>query len=286
MNNRITIRKASLNDEEGVVNLLENFYPGVPNHWRKIFTPRNWVVEDDFPGFVIVDQQKIVGFLGTLFSEHETPKGKVKICNLTTWYVEPEYRQHGLTLFLKVMKTPNVSWTNLTAAPHTYEWLSRSGFKTLNDRQVLILPLPKLFGRNRQKQITITDKFSKTDLQPNLHNIFHMHQNLHCKPILITHGNQQCLCLLVVTRYKKIPLAKIYYVSDTDLFNAVIDRIRFELCYKLRVCYLQVEGNIMHKTNMHGVFVKAMHPPRLYKSNILTKDEVTLLGSELFVLGI
>lgn len=281
----IAVRKALWEDQEGVVSLLENFYAGVPDHWRKLFAPRAWMIEDDFPGFVITDEKKIVGFLGAIFSEHENIKGKFKICNITTWYVNPDYRQYGLMLFSKIMKIPHVSWTNLTAAPHIYELFNRAGFQILEDKKVLLLPLPKLLKLNN-KRIFITTEIIATDLPQPLKSIHQMHDSLCCKSILITRDHLQCYCLVVLTRFKKIPVAKIYYVSNPPFFADCIDDIRLALCRKLHVCYLELEGSMLNNKKMRGAFVKTLHPARLYKSTVLSKEEITVLGSELFVLGI
>lgn len=280
---QVEIRKANANDQEAIVALLEKFYPGVPNHWRKLFAPRAWQVEDDFPGFIIVDNNKVVGFLGTIFSEHNAAQGKERICNLTTWYVEPAYRQHGMALFLKVMKLPNVSWSNLTAAPHTHEWLIRSGFKMLQDTQTTVLPLPKLFHK---KNATVTLNFSEKDLNIQNQAIYRAHQNLHCRHVLIKKNNAECYCLLVITKYKKVPLAKIYYMSDTNLFREVLADIRFQLCWKLGVFYLNIEGNYLEGNKLYGAWIKKLFPPRLFKSNTLTREEMPTLCSEFFILGI
>ncbi|MBA3660209.1 MAG: hypothetical protein H0W64_00595 [Gammaproteobacteria bacterium] len=280
--NKIEVRRASFDDAENIVSLLEGFYPGVPNHWRKIFTPRAWDIEENFPGYVIVDQKKIVGFLGTIFSDHQTEKGQMRLCNLTTWYVEPPYRQHGLMLFLKVMKIPNVSWTNLTAAPHTYEWLQRSGFKTLENKQTVVLPLPQF----SPTQVTITTQIEETNLPISLHPIYDKHRNLNCKHILIKKQDQLCYCLAVITRYKKLPVAKIYYFSDSQFFSEVLNEIRFKLCHKLRVSHLVLEGDLLQGHRMIGAWIKETSPPRLYKSDKFGKEDMTLLCSELFILGI
>lgn len=279
---QIEIREANFADEEKVINLLEEFYPGIPDHWRKLFKPRDWHI-GSAPGFVIQADNKIVGFLGTIFSEINTVHGKHRICNLTSWYVDPKYRQQGMALFFKVMKLPNTSWTNLSPAPHIYDWLVRSGFKVLQDFRVLILPLPRLLLRTH---IQITTKVNIHDLSPEEKIIFNQHKDLACKHILIKYNNKQCYCLAVITKYKKIPLAKFYYISDTSLFSAVISKIIARLCWKLRVAYITVEGDKFKDLTMAGSWQTKIFPPRLYKSHQLTRDDLTLLNSELFVLGI
>lgn len=279
----VQIRKAVLGDAENIITLLDQFYPGVPHHWRKLFAPRHFKLEEDFPGLVIVDAERIVGFLGTIFYDHETTTGKMTLCNLTTWYVEPAYRQHSMAMFLKVMKLPNVTaWTNLTAAPHTYEWFNRSGFQSFVDVQTVIFPLPSLFSRHKEVRLTID--ITENDLPPAQQAVYRMHQQPHCRHILIKKGKEQCYCIVILTRYKKVPLANLYYISDQALLGEVIAEIRMKLCWKLRAAYLVMDGEF--KKNRLGLRKRKLFPPRMFKSTRLSSKEMVLLGSELFVLGI
>lgn len=282
----VKIRQACLQDQEEIVALLEGFSPGVPDHWRKIFAPRLWEIENNFPGFVLVDQNKIEGFLGVILSEHDTEtQGTIRVCNLTTWYVAPKYRQYSVALYLTVLKLSGIScWTNLTSTPTTYPWLEKIGFKPLQNKQTIILPVPKLTKSNKNIEIITTN--SQSIMNPDNLRIYHTHRNLCCQHIIIQVGNSQCYCILVRTRHKKIPLAKIYYLSDADLFRRVIDDIRVSLCWKLKVCYLQIEGDICSDLKMLGAWVKKLYPPRLFKSDRLSKEQVPILNSEFFVLGI
>lgn len=281
---KVQVRKANINDAENIVDLLEGFYPGVPGHWRKIFAPRPWQTQEDFPGFVLDDDGKIVGFLGTIFSDHETAKGPLKICNFTSWYIDPNYRQHGLLLFMKAMKLDGVVWTNLSAAPHTYDFLKRAGFKALTDVKTYILPIPRI---RKIKHISLQLDITAKDLDDEkLQQIYNKHQGLYCKHVLIKNGTESCYCLIVTTRYKKLPLAKIYFISNPVLFKKVIKDVCLSLCLKLQVCYLMVEGDLLKETKITGSWRRPIFPPRLYKSDKFEKEEIPILCSEFFILGI
>lgn len=280
----VHIRKATLSDAEKIVTLLDQFYPGVPEHWQKLFAPRSFVKGDDYPGLILLAGEKVVGFLGTILSDHDTAKGRITLCNLSCWYVEPAYRQHSMPLFLKAMKLPGITaWTNLTAAPHTYEWFNRLGYESFIDKKTLIFPLPSLF--TKKKGATATVDFSIADLPLDQQAIYHQHQFPHCKHVLIKKGNEHCYCIVVITKFKKIPLANLYYISHPGLFREVIADIRWSLCWKLKAAYLVMDGQGL-KGRLSGIREKTLFPPRMFKSASVSKNEMTLLGSELFVLGI
>ncbi len=282
----VEVKQATLDDAEEIVALLEGFYPGVPDHWRKLFKPRPWRIEGEFPGLIIVDKGKIVGFLGFIFSEflNAISEKNFKICNLTTWYIDPLYRQYTMPLLMHMLRMPNVSWTNLTSTPLVYPLFKKLGFQDLEDTQTLLLPFPSCKKYNDLIEINLFPKSS--ELLGEEQHVQRLHQTLSCQKILIQQGKKRCYCLAVITQYKKLPLAKIYYMSNSEWFGEILPSIRLKLCMKLHVAYLIIEGDIFKEKKIWGAFKKKLAVPRLFKSDQLSKKEVPLLCSELFVLGI
>lgn len=276
-------RRATLHDADNIIKLLDGFYPGVPQHWRKLFQPRPWSIQNDFPGFVIEDKNKIVGFLGTIFSEQAIDAHIATICNLTTWYVEANYRQFGLNLFAKLMQLPQVTWTNLTPAPHLYKWLLKSGFKPFEDKQRCILPIPNL---HRKSQVNCQIITEEQQLPSEMLDLFRKHSTVKVKHILIQQDFDYCYCLAIISRYKKMPLAKIYYLSHPEVFARNIAKMRFALCQQLKVMYLLTEERYLNNKKIFASCHIKLQRPRLYKSKTLTHQQIPLTFSELFVLGI
>ena len=268
--------------QDDILSLLEKFYP-VRSHWEKLFLKRHWGTENDIIGYVICDNKNIVGYLGVILSPISLPTAKNnRICNISTWYVEPQYRQYSLFLLKKVLEMKGVTWTNLTPSASAYQLFLRYGFKPFATHQRVILPLPKLVCNSsiiiNQDIIPHLDAVNKQ--------IYLNHKGLNCIHVLLRGKHACCYLILVKTQYKKLPVAKIYYVSNKENFHSLFAQAYFRLCVQLKVCYLLVENFFLDKFPIPGSFVKKLEQPRLYKSDFLVADQISLLNSELMVLGI
>lgn len=272
-------------DRVAILALLEKFYP-VKKHWEKLFIKRMWTATDSISGYIICDHEQIVGYLGLIFSELTLDnQQKHTICNLTTWYVEPAYRQYSLRLLQKVFDSKqSLTWTNLSPSASAYQLFLRYGFKPFTTHQYLILPLG---GAGKNLQILFNEQVVAF-LDEKNKQIYLEHQGLNCTHVFIQDKKQQISCyfILIKTEYKKLFVGKIYYVNNKNNFSLLLKRARLKLCFYLRICYLLVEENCLIKQKTFGVFSKKLTQPRLFKSDFLTADQVPLLCSELMVLGI
>src|SRR6266849_5026263 len=89
-----------------VIDFLRNgFVPHLaPEALRGLFEYR-WTGLQDKPnlGFALKSGNRIVGFLGAIYAVRPLAGQTVKVCNLSTWYVEPEFRWASMKLLYGVM---------------------------------------------------------------------------------------------------------------------------------------------------------------------------------------
>jgi hypothetical protein len=69
-----------------------------------------------------------VGVLLLLFSEVTVGDETVVRCNLSSWYVEPEFRAFGSLLVRAATRDKSVTYFNITPAPHTWSTVEAQGF--------------------------------------------------------------------------------------------------------------------------------------------------------------
>jgi hypothetical protein len=69
-----------------------------------------------------------VGVLLLLFSEVTAGDETVVRCNLSSWYVEPEFRAFGSLLVRAATRDKRVTYFNITPAPHTWPTVEAQGF--------------------------------------------------------------------------------------------------------------------------------------------------------------
>jgi len=268
-------------DQDAIINLLINFFPA-KNHWKKLFSYKLWKTKSDLMGFVICDGENIVGYIGIILNDFYLSNGeKHSICNVTSWFVLPDYRQHSLPLIRKVLALKKVTWTNLSASKAVCQFFLNYGFKPFATHKHIVLPLG---GINSKIQIIMNN--IEAYLDPTHQKIYLEHINTCSIHFILKKENLCCYCIAVKTQHKKIPLAKIYYVSHKNIFNNLLKESRLKLCIKLKVVYLIVESQYMESNYMIGMYTRQLNHPRLYKSDTLTPDDISLLYSELLVLGI
>jgi hypothetical protein len=84
-------------------------------------------------GYVLECGDTLVGVLLTIFTA--VPNGpQVTIrCNISSWYVEPEFRSYAALLSLQPKKYPGVTFLNTSPADHTWSLIEAQGFSRFAD---------------------------------------------------------------------------------------------------------------------------------------------------------
>lgn len=89
-------------------------------------------------GFLLDDGSRPVGVALMLFGRDGA--GHVR-CNLSSWTVDPAFRAQAPFLVASALKRPEVTFTNISAAPHTWPTIEAQGFRAYSERRSLVLPL-------------------------------------------------------------------------------------------------------------------------------------------------
>ena len=79
-------------------------------------------------GYCLENDGEIVGAILLLFSQLVFPTGPVTRCNISSWYVKDEFRTHASLLVTSTTKEKNVTYFNITPAPHTWSTVEAQGF--------------------------------------------------------------------------------------------------------------------------------------------------------------
>src|SRR5215472_7868085 len=69
------------------------------NGWEGLFN-YPWKLKGHPYGYAILDEDRIVAFAGTIFSERLIGGQKRICCNASTWFVEEEYRPRMLAILV------------------------------------------------------------------------------------------------------------------------------------------------------------------------------------------
>ena len=89
-------------------------------------------------GYVLEADGAIVGVLLLIASEGA---GEERRCNVSSWYVEPEYRLYGTLLVRRALRLQGVTYVNVTPAPETWDMLAAQGYSKYSAGRSFGVPL-------------------------------------------------------------------------------------------------------------------------------------------------
>lgn len=269
----ITVRKAVSSDMYPVCKLLREStlnsnWIGVNTRKRMFQDP--WSGGEDYFGYVMLDDEAIVGFLGLLFTRQPVNGPQERFCELHSWYVKDAYRKESLKLLLPALSMRKVTLLNYTPTPDVYEISKKFGFTDLETRLRLIYPLFNPFNLRRRYRLdtnlfSIQGRLSEQDKV-----IFHDHANLDCRHVMIIDEHSGRSCYMIIKRMRRRwfePFARLLYVSDPDLCAKSIDRWRLKLCLMLRVQCLAIDAAFIGERKIAFSKVIKREVPSLIKSH-------------------
>ena len=89
-------------------------------------------------GLLLESEGRIVGAILTIYSSVPADDGFATRCNLSSWYVEPDFR--GYAPLLASFRDPGVTYVNISPAPNTWATIEAQGFKCIREGWFLSFP--------------------------------------------------------------------------------------------------------------------------------------------------
>jgi hypothetical protein len=81
-----------------------------------------------------------VGAVLLVFSTIQVDGGTRTRCNVTSWYVEPEYKAYAAVFTSRALRHKNITYVNVSARPATRPIIKAQGFSTYSGGQYLAIP--------------------------------------------------------------------------------------------------------------------------------------------------
>jgi hypothetical protein len=239
-----------------------------------------WGVEAPNRGFMLRDDQRVVGTLLALYSERLV-RGRVeRFCNMGSWCVLPDYRSRSLSLLKALLAQDGYHFTVLSPDDGPQEILAWHKFRFLDTSAVLIphLPWPTVPGLTRisADPDVIERTLVGTDLA-----LYRDHARaLAARHVVLIRGQDTCYVMYREFRYGDVPVfAMVLHVSNSDLFRrALIPFTRHLLVRHRLVATLAELRTIEHAPRLS---FKLNNWPKMYRSANLEPGQIDYLYSEL-----
>jgi plasmid stabilization system protein ParE len=97
-------------------------------------------VPPDMPryGYLLENDGAAVGAILLIFAT--TPGGGAVRANVSSWYVEPAFRGYAPLLVSQALKLKQVTYLNISAAPHTWPILEAQGYRRYSNGVFVAMP--------------------------------------------------------------------------------------------------------------------------------------------------
>lgn len=280
----IEVVKAYPQDFERILPLLQGFRNVTQldkTAWQRQFNFPFGKVEDHC-GYMLLADQKPVGFLGAIFSQRMI-RGKLeKFCDLAAWIVDENYRNNSLSLLFPVLREKYLTITTFTASNRVQAVLRKLGFKDIETALQILISKPSL----KKSPILIFDldqiesRLSGVALQ-----IFRNHKHLQCWHVLLDTPDGPCYLMLNKSMKKRIPLGNIDTISDRNLFTKYIRHSIFPVCNHFHIYGLVLGGHFGISRIPFSLQAPRRHA-NLFRSSTLQPEDIDLVYSEVQVLGL
>jgi hypothetical protein len=178
-------------------------------------------------GYLLESGGRPVGAILLICSAMQAGDKLASRCNLSSWYVEPAFRTYAALLVSQALRHKDVTYLNVSAAPHTWPIIEAQGFARYSDG--LFVCVPAL------KRLSAADKIDVVEQPPPQVTVDAFEQK-----IVVQHTEHGCIGLWCVAggraypfvfrpRLVKgfIPCAQLIYcrdVADFARFAAPIGR--------------------------------------------------------------
>ena len=170
-------------------------------------------------GYLLESDNKPVGTLLLICAQMRTAGTSVQRCNLSSWYVEPEFRSYAALLVSRALANKNVTFLNISAAPHTWPIIEAQGFSRYSDGVFIAVPaLNGLFG---SQVVTISDARTRPAVafDPLEQDILLQHADLGCISLWCATSERAYPFVFRPRRVKKLlPCAQLIYCRDVEDF--------------------------------------------------------------------
>jgi hypothetical protein len=104
-------------------------------------------------GYLLESGNDPVGAILLIFSTmHEGEKFTTR-CNLSSWYVEPAFRAYATLLVSHALRHKDVTYLNVSAAPHTWPIIEAQGFSRYCDG--IFIAMPSLQGLFKNTDVKV-----------------------------------------------------------------------------------------------------------------------------------
>jgi len=288
----LIIRGARGEDFECVYPLLLEFKNPHLNkeHWRQLFVDHSRLQNDHF-GWMLVDGDDVVGFVSTLLSERTIRGETMRLCNMSSWIVKPEYRAHSLALHAKVVADKSVTVTNLSPTPQVLKLMEKLDFTLMDKSERIILPVVTAQTFMDRCEILIDAGAVEGALEGERLRFFRDHQLPFNHHILLRTPVGDCYVMMnrtskAIRRNLRLPFARVHHIGAPDIFARHLAKLVVRIAASFKVVAMIVDDRMLHgAVPWHSFMRPGGERKAAFRSKRLAAEDIDGLYTEAVLLN-
>ncbi len=264
-------------------------------------------------GMLLLNDEKIVGFLSYIVSAGTNNNNAIRYCNLSSWIVDPEFRSKSMQLLSNAFKISNCIILNLSPHENTRPMFKALRFETLAETEYRINPVKLNYAYilKKKKAEVLCSKLTlknikNTGTSNNLKQMFADHlpyENVHFYTFNIKKSGSSNELILAFNQkelqssgmseipYKllgKTTQAELLYSSSAKLLIDYFSEIMLAFVNKMKIRSVNVSENFVNKTDLKLEYVTATQkdcPWFYYSETTVDSSEIHVLYTEKVLLN-
>jgi len=251
--------------------------------WRLLFDYK-WLEEKPNLGFLLVAGNEILGFIGTVYARRLIQGKTVLVCNLSSFYVQPDYRGWSFALLEHALRDESVCYTSLTPSRTVVHMCEAMGFSYIERNKIILPPLLNATTlRGPSPRIIFDPEQVRALLDGEQRQIFDDHAPYDCLQLVLQSGAERAYLVVKRRKIRRLPVSDLVYCSAPSLVARHLERVKLAVIWRQRSVALTAEAGLFGALRPLGVVIRR---PRLFRSSILQAHEFDKLYSELILLPV
>ena len=252
------------------------------NYSKVLFLLNNFINKKYPICNILLYNKKVVGLVGTIFSQKKFNKKKYLNCNIHSWMVEINHRIAS-SLLIDQIKDNSII-TVLSSLPRLEKTFLKLGFKKLNMEYKIVF-IKNFFLKKNNSNFNILQKPSllKKKISKFEQNIIKDYKNSRFKKFIFCDliSKKNCLIICDFTKKKKFfKTLNIIYCSEVKFLkkNLVNFYSLIQRYFKVHFCgefYINKSRSILKDTNLSKIINKKIYLKRIpknYKFDLLYSE--------------
>jgi len=166
-------------------------------------------------GYLLETGGRPVGVILLICSTMRVDGTAAPRCNLSSWYVEPAFRSYAPLLVSQALRHKEVTYLNVSAAPHTWPIIEAQGFSRYSDGLFIALPALSRTGGGEPVEVLAARTHRPAGADPFEQQILKQHAGHGCISLWCKSGGH-AYPFVFRPRWVKgvIPCAQLIYCRD------------------------------------------------------------------------